>query len=95
MGHPAKACPCEKHSDHQETEVRQRRDGERKRNISGEKVFISYRRSDKGGAYAGQRLFERLIEQLGEGSVVFDVETIPYGDAVARCTSAGSHRGYS
>lgn len=42
------------------------------------KVFISYRRDDAGG-HAG-RLYDHLVERLGENAVFMDVATIPAGE---------------
>jgi len=43
-----------------------------------EKVFISYRRDDASG-HAG-RLYDHLVERLGENAVFMDVDTIPPGE---------------
>ncbi|MCA9467764.1 MAG: toll/interleukin-1 receptor domain-containing protein [Nitrospira sp.] len=42
------------------------------------KVFISYRRNDASG-YAG-RLYDHLVEHLGDTGVFYDVNTIPPGE---------------
>lgn len=45
-------------------------------------VFLSYRREDSGG-HAG-RLYDALVERLGEGNVFRDRESIPAGADFAR-----------
>src|SRR5215831_10394247 len=42
------------------------------------KVFISYRRDDASG-HAG-RLYDHLVERLGEDAVFMDIDTIPPGE---------------
>ena len=41
------------------------------------KIFISYRRDDS--AYVAQRIYKELIDHFGSESVIFDVDTIPFG----------------
>jgi formylglycine-generating enzyme required for sulfatase activity len=41
------------------------------------KIFISYRREDTG--YPAQNIYDRLVDHFGKESVVFDVDTIPFG----------------
>ena len=41
------------------------------------KIFISYRRDDS--AYVAQRIYSELIDHFGSESVIFDVDTIPFG----------------
>ena len=45
-------------------------------------VFLSYRREDS--QYIAQSIFEALIEKFGEGSVFFDVDTLPLGEDFRR-----------
>lgn len=43
------------------------------------KIFISYRRDDSASAYASHAIYEKLAAHYGKHSVIFDVDTIPYG----------------
>jgi TIR domain/NACHT domain len=43
-------------------------------------VFISYRRADPVAGYASEGLFDRLVEQFGNGRVFKDVDSIQPGD---------------
>ena len=45
------------------------------------KLFISYRRKDS--AYAALQIYDRIIDEFGEGSVEFDVNTVPPGVTVS------------
>jgi formylglycine-generating enzyme required for sulfatase activity len=41
------------------------------------KIFVSYRREDS--AYPAQQIYRDLIDRFGSDSVVFDVDSIPFG----------------
>ncbi len=40
------------------------------------KIFISYRREDS--EYSSQHIHQRLVDEFGSESVVFDVDLLPY-----------------
>lgn len=43
-----------------------------------DRIFLSYRRNDSFDAT--HRLFENLVQEFGEGSLVMDIDTIPAGE---------------
>ena len=42
------------------------------------KVFVSYRRADS--EYAADRITERLAAHFGKNEIVYDIDTIPFGE---------------